>query len=465
MSTQGWLAVAVLIYLFVLLGLSLWSREKIRTEEDYLVAGRRLPTTLATFTLFATWFGAGTLMTATDEIRTEGLSVSVMEPYGAGLALIFAGLFFARPLWKMKLLTIGDFFRVRYGKRAEKVAVLAALPGFIGWIAVQLTALSEILRLFFQIPTATGILLSAFVSLIYTVMGGMWSVTLTDSMQLILVLVGLFELAYSVLTGVGGGVFSNGVTRILTENSSEILSFFPDTSFSGVLTIFGLFCVSALGNIPGQDLNQRIFASKSASIARRACIIAGVAYIVLGTIPVALALSARIVLPEGFDGPTLPALAHLYLGPAMTVLFVLSLLSIILSTITSAILAPASSLAHNVLSQWVSSQRGRIGLAKFSVVLITSLSVIVAFLGPRMFELLEASYTISFVALLSPLFAGLYLKRHAENSAILAMVTGFLVWSVEWFVETSFPMSLVAAAMSLCAYIFHAYVWLPRFKS
>ena len=83
------LGVTIGVYLIVIFALAIWARRRVKNEEDYIVAGRRLPLSLATATLLATWFGAGTLLTATDEIRAEGLRVTALEPYGAGLCLIW----------------------------------------------------------------------------------------------------------------------------------------------------------------------------------------------------------------------------------------------------------------------------------------------------------------------------------------------------------------------------------------
>ena len=91
----------------------------IRNAEDFTVAGRRLPLSLAWATLLATWFGAGTLLTQADAVRNEGLSKAALDPWGAGVCLLIAGLFFAKPLWEMKLLTLPDFFRRRFGSAAE----------------------------------------------------------------------------------------------------------------------------------------------------------------------------------------------------------------------------------------------------------------------------------------------------------------------------------------------------------
>jgi len=113
----GW-ALGLYVVATYVLGFAVKSR--VHDAEDFLVAGRRLPLSLAWATLLATWFGAGTMLTAADEVRSEGLSAIALEPLGSGLCLVVAGLFFARRLWDMKLLTMSDFFARRFGRRAAR---------------------------------------------------------------------------------------------------------------------------------------------------------------------------------------------------------------------------------------------------------------------------------------------------------------------------------------------------------
>ena len=145
------------IYIAATLLLGFWARRRVVTVEDFIVAGRRLPLSLAWATLLATWFGAGTVMTAADAVRHHGLRITALEPLGAGFCLLLAGWFFAKPLWNLSLLTLSDFFKVRYGRRAEMLSAAVAIPGYIGWVAVQFVALAQLLELFAGVDQQTGI--------------------------------------------------------------------------------------------------------------------------------------------------------------------------------------------------------------------------------------------------------------------------------------------------------------------
>src|SRR5690606_16185433 len=198
------LAVLLVIYFIVMLGIGAWAQGRIHDSEDYLVAGRRLPLLLAWPTLLATWFGAGALLTSTDQIRREGLRMAALDPFGAGLCLLLAGWWLARPLWHMKLLTLGDFFRRRFGPRAEVATSLMMVPTCFGWIAAQFVAVAELFQLVFGLDRSLGIAGIALLGTTYTLLGGMWSVTLTDVVQMACIVVGLLFLAGEVLVALGG---------------------------------------------------------------------------------------------------------------------------------------------------------------------------------------------------------------------------------------------------------------------
>ena len=449
------LGVTIGIYLVLIFALALLARRRVKTEEDYIVAGRRLPLSLATATLLATWFGAGTLLTATDEIRVQGLHVTALEPYGAGLCLILAGLFFAKPLWEMKLCTVSDLYRNKFGTKAEALSVLITVPGYIGWIAVQLVALAGIVELFFEIPMSAGIPMIAFITMLYTLIGGMWSVTITDAVQMALVLPGIFLLGHAVLAGSGGGSLVDGFRQVSQSVDPEDLILIPHGTLGEFAGWVSLLAVSAIGNLPGQDLFQRVFASKSADVARNACLISGALYMVLGTLPALLGIAAKVILPAETVQSVLLVLATQFLSPAFTVILTVSLVSVIISTVDSAILAPAVTLARNGLRRYVPAHVSSLRLSQSCVVLIAVSSTAVALLGENAYSLLEESYALGLVGMFVPFFAGVFLRTLNESSAVLAMATGMLIWTVQFFIDTALPVDLIAVLAGFAAYFAH----------
>ena len=301
------------VYLLIILALSLYAGRQVKNEEDFIVAGRRLNVPLASVTLLATWFGAGTMLTASDEVFSTGLRVTALEPFGAGICLWIAGRYLAMPLWKHKPLTLADFYRSRFGVVAEKLSVWLTVPGFIGWIAVQLAAAAGIIGLYLHLSPWICVLIITAIATVYTLSGGMWSVTLTDAFQMVIVVIGLFALSYTVLHQIEGvhwlGEWSLAMAMVPPAKKQMV-----PNELSQMLPWLNLWVVGALGNLPGQDLAQRILCAKSPRVAQKACYISSLAYVVLGAIPIFLALSATLVFPDTFTQPIIPALAQRFLS-------------------------------------------------------------------------------------------------------------------------------------------------------
>lgn len=457
------LAIAVLIYLLVMYAIGWFAQRQIQNNEDYLVAGRRLPLSLAWLTILATWFGAGTLLTAADEVHESGLQATALDPLGAGFCLLIAGVFVAGPMWRMQLLTVPDLFRRKFGARAELLASLILVPSYFGWIAVQFVALAGILELFFGLPADYGLFVVAVIGTGYTLMGGMWSVTLTDAVQMLLVLGGLILLTGTMLAELGAGNLTTGLQRLFNETLPGRKILIPTESLQQFMQWTGLFITGALGNIPAQDLMQRVFASRSEATAKRACLIAGSMYLLFGALPPLLALSAHLLLPGGIDDAVLPALAARLLSPALSVIFLLAVLSAILSTIDSAILSPAGVLAQNVCPRFFSMSSLR--LNRLAVVFVASLSLGLAWLGEDAWSLLEEAYLMTLAGLFIPVILGLYSNPRSSKPAIAAMLTGITLWAVHlllgWeeflvvlpgFQQLHLPIAVGTTLASLAAY-------------
>ncbi|MDA1053403.1 MAG: sodium:solute symporter family protein [Planctomycetota bacterium] len=466
----------LVVYLLVMYVIGWIAQRRVKDTEDFLVAGRSLPLSLAWLTILATWFGAGTLLTAADEVRSEGLQAAALDPLGAGCCLLFAGLFVAGPMWRMGLLTVADFFRIKFGPTAELISSLILVPSYFGWIAAQFVALAGILELFFGIDPTFGLVLVAVVGTGYTLMGGMWSVTLTDAVQMILVMTGLIVLTVTVLWQLGDGSMTHALHRIDTETSADKLTIVPTAELAAFVGWVGVFLTGALGNVPGQDLMQRIFAARSDRVATQACLIAGGMYLAFGTLPLLLALSAGLLLPESTEQAILPALAHAFLTPTLAVIFLLAVLSAILSTIDSAILSPASVLAQNVMSRW--GEGDVLKRSRYAVVVVASLSLLVAYCGEDAYSLLEEAYLLTMVGLFVPLMLGLYSSPTKPAAGIASMCAGTAVWAIHFaagwdlFLEAvplvarlQIPVSLAALAVSLIAYLAFEPPWKIRWNT
>jgi Na+/proline symporter len=452
----GVLGPVLAVYVVAMLALGWWARSRVQSSEDFIVAGRRLPLMLAAPTLLATWFGAGALLTATDEVREGGLRMAALDPLGAGLCLLLAGWLIAGPLWRMKLLTLSDFFRERFGTRAEQCSALLMVPTYFGWIAAQFIALAALLELVFGLDPLWGIAIVAAVGTGYTLLGGMWSVTLTDAVQLALLAIGLVVLSVDVLGELGG------FDVLVEKTPPEARVLVPTEDARAFVGWFGVLAIGALGNLPGQDLTQRVFASRSERTAVLACHVSGVAYLALGCLPLLLGLAANVLAPETAGQSTLPALAGLFSDPLTATIFVVALVSAVLSTIDSAILSPASVIAHNLLEPRVGHRVSALALDRFAVTFVAIAALVTAYIGQDAYEMLESAYELGLVSLLVPLLAGVRTRQGGQPAALTAMATGTAVWLVHlmlgWdsflapFIAFPLPVGLTAAALAAVTY-------------
>ncbi len=447
------LLAAVIIYGLVILAVAWWAQRQVHDEEDYIVAGRRMGFWMVSATLLATWFGAGTLLTASDEIALEGFRVVAFEPLGSGLCLIITGCFFARRLWDLKLCTLADFFRLRYGVRAEVMQVLTSLPTFIGWIAVQLVALSGLFEVLFDWPMIPTIIGLGFFAMIYTLLGGMWSVGITDSLQAGLMVLGLLVLGWHL--GMDVLQMEGGWPALIAELDAERTVWIPTDRLSDFLQWVGWLNIAMLGNIPSQDLLQRVFAARSSHIARRACIMAGLIYILLGAFPVCLAMAFPVLFPDQEVQSVIIIMAQHYLSGGWMILFLLGILSMVLSSMDSGILAPATALGRNLLRPYVPSAWSNLALCRISVVLVSITCVSVALMGSRAFELLESCYAIGLAGLFAPLCFGLFTRLGNQNTALLAMGVGVGVWLIELLWSLDWPIAPLGALAGCLVFLLH----------
>lgn len=425
---QQALAIGLFVFFGVMVAISLWARKRIHTGEDFIVAGRGLSGIMTTATIMATWYAAETILVTADWVRTDGLQVTVLEPLGIGLCLVLAGVVFARRLWNTKQLTVADVIRSRFGPVAEKLQAFISM-NYIGWVAVQLIGLAGVLNVFFGLPLASGIIILTVILTAYTLMGGMWSVALTDIVQLSLLLAGIVILTFRVLAELGGSVFG-GLATLFDQVDSSLLVFVPTDSIDSLKTWFGLMVLGLFGNLATQDLAQRMLSARSGKTAARSCVTAGVLYIVFGALPVLLGLAATLLVDPALEQGVIPAMAETLLSPTMAVIFALTLTAAVTSSVDSGLLAPASVLARNVFEPFVKDRISLVTLTRLCVVVVAIGSCALALSGTRASELIQGTYALSIPPLVL-LTAALYQKNTHPLPGILTLATGISLWMVQ----------------------------------
>jgi SSS family transporter len=418
-----------------------------------MLAGRSLPLFLSASALFATWFGSETVFGASAQFLEGGLFAVIEDPFGAALCLFLFGMFFTRKLYRMNLLTLGDFFKVRYGRKAELVASLFLAPPYVGYIAGQLVAMALILNVVTGIVLWQGIAICAVVVTLYTYVGGMWAISVTDFVQGILIIVGLVVLSVTLANKAGG------FQAVVGAAPPETFRFLPPPDFKSIVTYVAAWSVLGLGSIPSQDVFQRAMSSKSARTAVYACYVGAALYLVFAMLPLFISLCTQKLYPEQVTGDTqlvLPSMVLMHTNTFVQILFFGSLLSAIMSTTSSALLAPASIFSENLIKPIFKNRVGDKELlltTRLSVLLFSIVASVMASMRSNIYELVGESSVLSLVSLFVPLTLGLYWRRSNAEGAISGMVSGMSAWLIFQKWEIGVPALVPATIVSLIVMI------------
>lgn len=449
----------IILYLLLTVFIGYLASRKVTTTEDFLIAGKQLPTAVTAAALFATWFGSETLMGASSKFIEEGAKGVIEDPLGAALCFILVGLFYAKPLYRLNILTINDFFKLRFGRKAELISAILMVPSYFGWIAAQLVALALLLHILTGLPTVWGIWLSMGVVLFYTYIGGMWAVSVTDFLQTFVIIIGLVFLLYRLWGDVGGW------EAVEQHTPPGFFSLTPELSLTGIAHHVAALITLGLGSIPSQDLFQRIISSKSERAAVHASLLSGLMYLSVGIMPLVIGLCGAILYPEIMKGDTqlaLPIMVMKHTDTWLQILFMGALLSAVLSTTSGAILAPATVLGENILKPLFKetplSDRQLLQLMRVSVVIVAVLSAAMASFKASIYELAAMASAFTLVSLFAPLTAGLYWKKANACGATASMLGGMTVWLLCIVLETEIPPLIYATAVSIALMIGVSYV-------
>ena len=437
-GTLTFLCTGMVIYVLIMLGIGFFASCKITDPEDYLVAGRRLPLWMATATLLATWFGAGSSLGISAMTYSGGIRSILADPFGASFCLLFAGLFVVGKLRKMKCLTVTDIIERQYGKGAGIFASVWMMPVYIGWLGSQMLGIGTLIHMLTGMEILYGTLIGAAVVLIYTYAGGMWAVTLTDIFQVMLIVAGLILLLPGTLREAGGfGDLYNSLT-------AADLSFAPPGTGAGDMTYYiGSWLVMGLGCMVGQDLIQRSLAAKNEKIAATSSVISAFLYFAIALIPVTVGFAARIVLPKygitsatlgsDLDNQVLPQMAMIVLSklhPVILVLFFSALFSAIMSSADSSLLAGTSLFCNNILKPFFPelSDRKFLLITRISTVVLIGVSLFFALSVENIYLLMKNSWVTQLVVVFIPVITALYLPKAKAGAAWGAMITALAVW-------------------------------------
>ena len=441
-------------YLVVQFAFGMLVSRRIASESDYLLAGRRLGVTLAAFSIFATWFGAETVVGAAGRIYSNGLSGGSADPFGYALCLVVLGVVVAAPLWRRRYTTFGDLFRERYSPGVERLAVLLMVPTSVLWAAAQIRAFGQVVSVSSDLTVSIAITAAAAFVIIYTVAGGLLADVVTDFVQSIGVVVGLVILF--VLVGNAHG----GVASLVGSIDPQRLALFSTTNATP-LELVEAWAVPVCGSLLAVELLSRILGCKSASTARNATLVGAALYLVVGLIPATIGLVGPSLAP-GLEEPEqlVAVLAQQHLSTFLYVMFAGALISAILSTVDSCLLAAASLVSHNLIVPLkpTLTDRQKISTARIGVAAFGILAYVIALHAGGIYELVQTASAFGSAGIFVVGMFGLFSRVGGAPSAYAALVAGVVVWAAgEYWLEWSTPY-VAALAAALAAYLLAAVI-------
>lgn len=425
----------VSVYLVFSILIGLIAARRVHSASDYITAGRNLPMPVVMSMVFATWFGAETVLGISATFLEEGFRGLISDPLGASVCLVLFGLVFALPLYRLRLITLGDFFRIRFDRRIELVISLCIVISYLGWVAAQVTALGLVFNVLSEdaVSMNQGMIIGASVVLLYTLVGGMWSVAATTFVQMIVIVIGLL-----IVAGMAGEM-AGGIPEVIARASAEgKFEWLPSLDLVDMLGWAAALFTMALGSIPQQDVFQRVNCAKNEFVAVWATTLGGIAYFFFAAVPLFLAYTANIIDPEltqklmeDDSQLVLPSLVATHMPFWIQVVFFGALLSVIMSTASGTLLAPSVTFAENVIKGSVPHMTDRQLLltTRITVFVFTAMVTIYAVItDATIHTMVENAYRVTLAGAFVPLTAGLFWRKASNLGAALSVFFGLGVW-------------------------------------
>ncbi len=444
MSTETIIFTGVAIYMLIMLGVGAYASKKTHTITEFMVAGRGLPIWICSMTVIATWFGGAIMLGGAGAAYEDGMMGVIEDPWGGALALLLIGFFFARVFRRLRMLTVVDFMEQRFGKIASFGMVISVLFSNIVWVGAMLVAFGVVFESLTNIPLEAGIIGGAIVIFVYTAIGGMWAVALTDFVQMLIIMLGLIILLVVVLIDVGGW---SAISPQLPEDTFRMLPF--EHTGEQWLNYLRAWMIIGIVDISAQTLFQRVASAESERVAQNSFYIGSIGYLFFGMIPVFLGIIGSVTMPELSSPETIiPAMAIEHLHPLAIAIFVGAMLAAIMSSADSALLANASVLAKNVLPLVKRNPSEKLSLivARWSIPVCGIIAIVVAMKIQIVFDLMINANILGLAAIIVPFIMGLWWTKANRTGALSAMAAGIVAWLSTLFVAPELPADFIGLA-------------------
>ena len=437
MGASTGVIIGILCYFSGIIFVGYLMKNRNKGAEDFLVGGRQFGVFFNAGTLTSCWLGGAIIVGIPGTfyacgIWDSGAMYGVLVSFGSTFCLIFAGLFYMRRLWQLKLLSLGDFYYKRYGTKAGFIATLLMGMTFTVWISVQVIAFAKVGHALVGLSLNTWVIVAMAVICTYTVLGGLWAVCLTDIIQVGIVTLSLIVLTPVAINMVGGlDVFMENIPR-------EKLNWLPaeGSDYRNWLAWVGALVTIGLGSIASPDLMQRAFSAKTGRTARTSALVAAAAYLLVLIITIILTMAAMQLMNLGnIDQSLIDADPELMIplvfqnlmpGP-LVVLFLGAVMAAVMSAAATANIALAGVISKNLIKDVFFPEMSSRNLMQLTRVIVVIVGIIAAFISiglPSAFLLTALGFDLILSCLFIPLTLGLYWPKANGYGAIAGLVGG-----------------------------------------
>jgi SSS family solute:Na+ symporter len=411
----------LVLYFAVLVIVGLIGTKKAQTREEYVLAGRNLGLIMYCGCLCAVIIGgAATIGTAKlgYQFGISGMWFVVM----LGLGILLLGLIFSNRFSKLHIATISEFLGKRYNPETRLLSAVVAVIYTIMVTVTQVIGMGTIIHSLLGWDLSSSMLLGGGIVLFYTFLGGMWSVTMTDMIQFIIMTVGIFAVMLPLsLSHVGGW--------------HALISHLPASHLNltniGGKQIFQYFLLYALGMVVSQDILQRVFTAKSAKISKQGAVFACIYSVAWAIALSVVGMCARIALPEVKDPQNVFAnMATTILPPGLFGLVLAAVCSALMSNASGSLLASSTLLTNDIIKGfWLRnlSEKRYVSLSRVITLMIGIFSIIVAIWIQDLLVALDVAYAILSGAIFVPVVLGIFWKRATPRAGFFAVIVSTMV--------------------------------------
>ena len=428
------------IYFLGMLIIGYMVKNRIKSTEDYLVAGRSFNSLFNTATLAACFIGGTVVIAIPGMVYSTGIWNNdemwgaAAEVLGCPLCLLVCGLFYMPKIWKLRLLSMGDLYYNRFGRTTGMVASCLLAFTLVFWISAQVLVFAKVASAMMDWNLTASVLIAISVICAYTVMGGLWAVCLTDLIQIGIVLIGLLVLTPVMISEVGG------LSAFIDQVPTEKVRFWPEVpplrvgmAWTAALVIIGL------GSVTAPDIMQRAFSASSVSVIRRSTFWAAILVMTTTFLAICLSLGGGMLVDAGAvpselieEDPEmiLPVLFKAILPSGLVVLFMSACLAAVMSAAASSLIALGGMLSKNVVKDVFAPQMSDKNLMLASRILVVLTSILAAYIAlalPSAFTLGVFSSDLVFSCLFGTMTMGLFWKKTNRWGAIAGMLMGILI--------------------------------------